>query len=72
MILGKKPASMGRSHLVLPNTALADSGDAALGLALSDFTDPRPEGTREGGERRLFGPGGVVGGRARLGPFRAG
>jgi hypothetical protein len=39
--------------LVLPEAALAETGEAALGQVLSSFTDPEAEGS----ERRWFGSG---------------
>jgi len=50
--LASDPPREGRSHLVLPNTALADTGEAALGQPEGSFTDPEEEGPE-----RLFGAG---------------
>jgi len=50
VLLGRDSAAMGRSQLVLPNTALSSSGVAAGRKPSSTLTDPEEEGSNA----RLF------------------
>lgn len=51
--LATDPPREGRSFLVLPGTALADTGEAGLGAPESSYSDP----DAEGGTERLFSVG---------------
>jgi hypothetical protein len=51
VLVSKDQDRAGKSFLVLQNTPLAESGEAAVGQPAGTFTDPEAEGSRG----RLFG-----------------